>query len=83
MKPGKLEGKRRAAIVVTYEDRPRDDHQEVTQRFANYFSWFGDFGKVELMVESNLGPADAVSRRPDLLEKAYSLGQQLVAELGN
>jgi multimeric flavodoxin WrbA len=80
MEPGKLEGKRRAAIIVTYEDRPRDDYQEVARRFANYFSWFGDFGEVELMIESRLGPADAASKRPDLLEKAYNLGQQLAKE---
>ncbi len=43
---------------------------------------FGDFGEVEMMVESRLGPADAASKRSDLLEKAYALGQQLVAELG-
>jgi multimeric flavodoxin WrbA len=81
MDQGRLDGKRRAAVIVTYEDRPRDDYQEATQRFANYFSWFGDFGKVKMMVESRLGPADAASKRPDLLEKAYDLGQQLVSEM--
>jgi multimeric flavodoxin WrbA len=81
MEPGKLEGKRRGAIVMTYEDRPRDDYREAAQRLANYFPWFGDFGKVELMVEGRLGPADAASKRPDLLENAYNLGQRLVADL--
>jgi multimeric flavodoxin WrbA len=81
MEAGNLQGKRRGAIILTYEDRPRDDYREIAQRLANYFSWFGDFGTVELFVESRLGPADAVSQRPDLLAKAQSLGRQLVAEL--
>jgi multimeric flavodoxin WrbA len=82
MEPGKLKGKRRGAIVLTYEDRPREDYKDVAQRLANYFSWFGDFGAVELFVEGRLGPADAASKRHDLLERARSLGHRLVAELG-
>jgi multimeric flavodoxin WrbA len=81
MEAGNLVGKHRSAIILTYEDRPRDDYREIAQRLANYFSWFGDFGTVELFVESRLGPADAASQRPDLLAKAESLGRQLVAEL--
>jgi multimeric flavodoxin WrbA len=81
MKAGNLKGKRRGAIILTYEDRPREDYLGIAQRLANYFPWFGDFGKVEMFVESRLGPADAASQRPDLLEKAKSLGQRLVEEL--
>lgn len=81
MEPGKLAGKRRAAIILAYEDHSRDDYRDIAQRLANYFSWFGDFGTVELFVESNLGPADAASQRPDLLEKARGLGRRLVLEL--
>ncbi|HIE27183.1 TPA: flavodoxin family protein [Candidatus Poribacteria bacterium] len=81
MEVGNLKGKRRAAIILTYEDRPRDDYREIAQRLANYFSWFGDFDTVELFVESRLGPADAASRRPELLEKSQSLGHRLVMEL--
>ena len=36
MEQGKLEGKRSAAVIATYEDRPRKDYHEVAQRFANY-----------------------------------------------
>lgn len=81
MEKGKLPGKHRAAIILTYEDRPRDDYRDVAQRLANYFSWFGDFGDIELVVEGRLGPADAASQRPDLLGRARSLGRRLVREL--
>jgi len=81
MEKGRLKGKRCAAIILTYEDRPRDDYQGIAQRLANYFPWFGDIGTVELFVEGRLGPADAASQRPDLLERARELGRRLVAEL--
>ena len=81
MEKGNLKGKRRAAIILTYEDRPRDDYLGIAQRLANYFPWFGDFGKVEMFVEGRLGPADAASQRPDLLERARKLGYRLVEEL--
>lgn len=81
MEKGNLKGKRHAAIILTYEDRPRDDYQGIAERLANYFPWFGEFGRVEMFVESRLGPADAVSQRPDLLERAKDLGRQLVSEL--
>jgi len=81
MDAGNLKGKRRAAIILTYEDRPRDDYLGIAQRLGNYFPWFGNFGTVEMFVESRLGPADAASQRPDLLERAKLLGHKLVAEL--
>ena len=81
MEAGKLPGKRRAAIILTYEDHPRDDYRHMIQPLANYFSWFGDFGTVELLVEGRLGPPDAASQRADLLDRSRELGQQLVSEL--
>ena len=81
MDAGKLIGKRRAAIILTYEDRPRDDYQRMIQALADYFPWFGDFGEARLLVEGRLGPPGAASQQPDLLERSRELGRQLVSEL--
>ena len=72
-----LEGKRSAAIVVTYEDKRRDDYRDVAQRLANYLSWMGEFVAVEVMDEARLGPSDAAAGRPELLAKARELGKKL------
>jgi multimeric flavodoxin WrbA len=70
-----LEGKRKGVVIVTYEDRPRNDYYHEAEKLANYLGWMGDFGKVVIISEGRLGPRDAVANRPDLLARAEKLGQ--------
>jgi len=81
--PFKLEGFRRGIVIVTYEDEKSDFYQETAARLAKYFSWHnrGDFGKVEVVAEPNLGPRDAWKKRPDLLSKLELIGRKHVLEL--
>jgi hypothetical protein len=70
-------------MIVTYEDGPQPFYRQVAERTANYFSWNkrGDFGKVRVVSESNLGPANAWKKRPDLIQKMKRLGRGLAMEL--
>jgi multimeric flavodoxin WrbA len=77
----RLPGRRRAAMIVTYADKERDDYRKVAETVPFYLSWMGDFGDVEVMAAAELGPAGAVSARPDLLAKAEALGRSLVEGL--
>jgi multimeric flavodoxin WrbA len=80
--PAKAERRRAGALIVTYEAGPSDFYADVARHFTGYFDgWFGRFALVEVMSEPRLGPADAASRRPDLLAKAKALGERLVAAL--
>jgi len=76
-----LKGTRAAAVIVTYEDKPRDDYYDVAKRLAGYLKWMGDFEPVEILSEGNLGPADAAGRRPELLARAGEMGRRLVEQL--
>lgn len=78
----RLTGKRRAAIIVTYEAGPSEGYRQVARTLANYLGWMGEFGTVEVMSEANLGPSDAAKQQPDLLAKATRMGQELVQSLG-
>jgi len=81
--PHKLEGPRKGIIIVTYEDKPRKAYHNTASQLAKYFEWNkrGDFGKVEVVAEGNLGPRDAWKTRPDLLEKMRRTGLQQAFEL--
>lgn len=72
-----LTGKKRAAVIVTYEDKPRDDYRQQAGILASYLGWMGDFGEVEIMSEGKLGPADAARNRGDLVRAAGELGKRL------
>ena len=76
LKP-QLVGPRAAAIVVTYEDKPRDDYRDVAQRLANYLPWMGEFVAVEVLAEARLGPSDAAAGQAELLERARQTGGRL------
>lgn len=78
-----LTGKRRAAIIVTYEDKPREEYWKAAKALAFYLDWMGDFGEIRIVSEARLSKADAASKRPDLLEMTEQLGRQLVDELQN
>ena len=80
LKP-QLAGKRRGAVIVTYEDKPREDYHRAARVLGNYMSWMGDFGEVEIVAEGRLGPATAAANRPDLLEQSEALGKQLLKQL--
>ena len=72
-----LEGKRKGLVIVTYEDKPREDYHHEAAKLANYLRWMSDFGKVEIISEGELGPRDAVKKRPDLLARVEKLGKDL------
>ncbi len=78
-----LTGKRAAAVIVTYEDKPRDDYRDVANRLAGYLKWMGDFDPIEVLSEGRLGPAGAAAERPDLLAAAREVGEGLVRRLGD
>jgi multimeric flavodoxin WrbA len=77
----RLAGKRRAAVLITYEDPENAHYLEMARRLASYFPGFGDFPAAEVLAFPGLGPANAASANPELLERAASLGRKLVAEL--
>ncbi len=81
--PYKLKGPRRGILIVTYEDNKKKKYFETASQLANYFTWNdrGDFGKVRVVAESNLGPKDAWESRPDLLNKLLDLGKEQAREL--
>jgi multimeric flavodoxin WrbA len=76
-----LKGPRAGAVIVTYEDKPRDDYYDVAKRLAGYLKWMGDFEPVEIVSEGNLGPAGAAGGRPELLTRAREMGSRLVEQL--
>ena len=76
----RLSGKRRAAIIVTYMDKERDDYRHVAETVPFYLGWMGDFSDVEVLVGAELGPVGAAAARPDLIARAEALGKKLVRE---
>jgi len=82
-KPHKLIGPRRGIVIVTYEDKERKEYLETAKSLANYFTWHnrGDFGKVRVVAEPNLGPWDAWKKRPKLIEKLKGIGLKQAQEL--
>jgi multimeric flavodoxin WrbA len=81
--PHKLKGPHRGIVIVTYEDDKREEYLKTASSLASYFSWNdrGDFGKVRVVAEPNLGPRDAWKKRPELLTKLRKLGIKQAREL--
>jgi multimeric flavodoxin WrbA len=81
--PYKLKGPRRGIMIVTYEDNKTEFYLETATRLAKYLTWNnrGDFGKVKVIAESNLGPRDAWKQRPDLQVKLKKIGEEQAKEL--
>jgi multimeric flavodoxin WrbA len=77
----RLAGRRRAAILITYEDPENAHYLEMARRLASYFPGFGDVPAAEVLSFSRLGPAHAASASQEMLEKAAFLGRKLVTEL--
>ena len=78
LKP-QLEGARRAAVIVTYEDNPREEYGREARKLVHNLGWMGDFGEVGVLCEGNLGPRGAAAGRPDLLARAEQMGERLFA----
>jgi multimeric flavodoxin WrbA len=78
----RLPGRRRAARIITYMDKRREDYLQVARAVPLYLGWMGDFGEVPVTEGAELGPADAAAARADLLAEAEALGRGLVEELG-
>ena len=76
LKP-QLNGKRKGIVIVTYEDTPREDYYHEAEKLANYLGWMGDFGKVKIISEGNLGSKDAAAKKSDLLARAEKLGEDI------
>ena len=76
-----LLGRRRGGLFMTYEDQPREDYLRVARILSGYLNWFGDFGEAEILDGARLGPPDAASQRPDLLQRAAEIGAALVEDL--
>lgn len=73
----KLPGRRRAALLVTY-DAPRDDfYDEVARRMAGHFHSFGDFEVVEVLALPMAGSSDPVHNRPEAVVQAKAIGENL------
>jgi hypothetical protein len=55
----------------------------MASHLAKYFNWNnrGDFGKIEVVAEANLGPWDAWKKRPDLLAKMKKIGLKQATDL--
>ena len=79
-KERRLPGKRRAAMIVTYVAKEREDYRKVADTVPFYLAWMGDFGEVEVMSEGQLGPVGDAAARPDLLARAEEMGKRLVEE---
>jgi multimeric flavodoxin WrbA len=81
--PNKLKGPRRGILIVTYEDNRKKEYFKTASQLANYFNWNdrGEFGNVQVIAESNLGPRDAWKCRPDLITKLKELGKAQAREL--
>ena len=59
------------------------EYFDTAGQLANYFNWNdrGDFGEVQIVAESNLGPRDAWKTRSDLLQKLKDFGAEHAKEL--
>ncbi len=76
-----LRGRRTAAIIISYEDKPRAEYLDVARRMAAYLSWMGDFAAVEILDGCRLGPSDAAAGSPEVLARARGIGKMLVERL--
>jgi hypothetical protein len=77
----RLGGRRRAALLLTYEDPENPYYTEMARRLGDYFPGFGEFAPAEVLAFPGLGPPGAAAARPELLARARELGRRLVADL--
>jgi multimeric flavodoxin WrbA len=77
----RLQGPRRAALLLTYEDPENPYYTAMAERLGQYFPGFGEFPPAEVLGFPDLGPPSAAARQPELLERATELGRRLVGEI--
>jgi multimeric flavodoxin WrbA len=75
----KLPGKRRAAFIIAYEDKKRDDYLKNMRVYQSYLSWFADFESAEVLQAWGVAAAGDVSKKPEFLEQARELGARLAS----
>ena len=75
----KLPGKRRAAIVIAYEDKQREDYLKNMEVYRGYLNWFGDFEFTEVMEAWGVAAKGDVNSKPEFLEQAKELGRRLTS----
>ncbi len=75
----KLPGKRRAGIVIAYEDSKRDDYIKYMGIYQGYLSWFADFEATEVMEAWGVAAKGDVNKKPEFLEQAKDLGARLAS----
>jgi multimeric flavodoxin WrbA len=79
----RLGGRRRGAMIVTYEDPRNALYEQMAQRLVNYLPGFGGFAPGRVLACSGLGPVGAARNRPDYVEAARALGAQLTQEVSS
>jgi multimeric flavodoxin WrbA len=77
----KLPGRRAGLILITYEDKEREDYARHARVFAGYLGWFGDFRPAETFCAARLGERTAAKARADLLRQATEAGGRLASIL--
>jgi len=78
----KLPGTRAGGVIVTYEDKEREDYRRVGQVLTGYLGWFGDFPAVEVLPFGKLGTTrDDARNSPEILDAAKGLGRRLAEGL--
>jgi len=75
----KLSGKRRAAIVIAYEDKKRDDYVKNMGIYQAYLPWFSDFEFTEVLEAWGVEAKGDVDNKPEFLERAKELGAKLAS----
>lgn len=79
----KLPGRRAGLLLITYEDKEREDYAKHARVLADYLSWFGDFRPAEILCAGRLGGPAAAKARPDLLRQAAEAGRRLARALSS
>jgi multimeric flavodoxin WrbA len=73
----RLEGRRAAAILLSYADTDREEYFKEAEKLAFYLKWMGDFNPVEILVEGGLATKDDALKRSGLRERLRNIGHAL------
>jgi multimeric flavodoxin WrbA len=77
----KLPGRRAGLVLITYEDKEREDYAKHARVLAGYLVWFGDFQPAETFCAADLGGPTAAKARAGLLGQAAEAGKRLASSL--
>jgi multimeric flavodoxin WrbA len=78
----KLPERRAGLVLITYEDKEREDYAKHARVLADYLGWFGDFRPAETFCAADLGGPTAAKARADLLGQAADAGRKLASGFG-